>query len=161
MVDKNRAIINYILQCPQIQNTPLYFNFIDAKDSTAQIVTSSNDRYTEKPFIDGSVEKLYSFMIMVFKSITEDAIVRIVNFEYEHENVEELAGIQELIDWIETQNELHNYPNFGEYCEIESIETTEDQPRLQGINTQSSPALAMYGITIQIRYIDTSKKIWR
>lgn len=158
-MDKNSAIINYILQCPQIVNSPLYFNFIDAKDNTNQILTSSNDRYTEKPYITGSVAKQYTFTIVIFKSITEDAIVKLEGFA--HENVEELAYIQELIDWIVEQNELHNYPNFGTDCDVISITTAEDTPRLVGINTEVTPALAMYNVTIQVEYIDNSKNIWR
>lgn len=159
MSDKNQAVINYILQCPQIQNTPLYFNFINAKDNTVQILTSSNDRYTEKPDITGAVEKQYTFIIMVFKSITSDAIVNLDGFS--HENVEELSYIQELIDWIAEQNDLQNYPDFGELCVVDTIRTSEETPKLEAINTQVSPALAMYSVTIQITYIDNSKKLWR
>lgn len=159
MVDKNKAVINYILQCPQIFNTPLYLNFVDAKDNTAQLVTSSNDKFLNKPDITGSVQKLYQFTIIVFKSITDDALVKIDGFS--HENIEELAYIQELIDWITEQNELKNFPNFGPECDIDSIETDEEMPKLVGINTDTSPALAMYSVTIQIQYIDNSKLIWR
>ena len=106
MSDKNKAVIDYLLQCPQIQQTPLYFNFINAKDNTNQIVTSANDRYMDKPYVTGAVVKLYTFTIVVFKSITDDAIVKIDGFA--HENVEELAYIQELINWITEQNELRN-----------------------------------------------------
>lgn len=159
MVDKNKAVINYILQCPQILNTPLYLNFVNAKDNTAQLVTSSNDKFLNKPDITGSVQKLYQFTIIVFKSITDDALVKIDGFS--HENIEELAYIQELIDWITEQNELKNFPNFGSDCDIDSIETDEEMPKLVGINTDTSPALAMYSVTIQIQYIDNSKLIWR
>lgn len=159
MIDKNQAVINYILQCPQIQNTPLYFNFINAKDNTAQILTSANDRYTEKPDITGAVEKQYTFTIMVFKSITDDAIVKLEGFA--HENVEELSYIQALIDWIAEQNDLQNYPDFGTDCDVDEIRTSEETPKLEAINAQVSPALAMYSVTIQITYIDNSKKLWR
>lgn len=158
-MDKNKAVINYLLQCPQILNTPLYFNFIDAKDNTNQIVTSANDRYMDKPYITGAVEKLYTFNIVIFKSITDDAVVKIDGFT--HENVEELAYVQTLIDWITEQNEIKNYPNFGADCSIDNISTDEETPKLVGINSQVSPALAMYNVTIQIRYIDNSKVIWR
>ena len=158
-VDKQSAIISYILQCPQIQNSPLYFNFINAKDNSNQIVTSANDKYANKPYITGSVEKIYTFTIMIFKSITDDAIVKLEG--YMHENVEELAYVQGLIDWITAQNDLRNYPNFGTDCEVDSIETSEETPRLEGINVEVSPALAMYSVTIKVRYVDNSKNIWR
>lgn len=158
-VDKQQAIINYILQCPQIMNTPLYFNFINAKDNTNQIITSANDRFTEKPYITGSVAKQYTFTIMIFKSITDDAIVKLSG--YSHENVEELASAQALIDWISDQNTLKNFPNFGEDCNIDSIETASETPKLEAINDEVSPALAVYSVTIRVNYIDNSKNIWR
>ncbi len=159
MTDKQEAIINYILQCPQIKDTPLYFNFINAKDNTSQIVTTANDKFLDKPYITGSVEKQYSFRILIFKSITDDALVKLEGFA--HENVEELAYVQALIDWISEQNELKNLPNFGEECDVDSIETSAETPRLEGINMEVAPPLAMYSVTIRIHYVDNSKNIWR
>ena len=159
MTDKQEAIINYILQCPQIKDTPLYFNFINAKDNTSQIVTTANDRFLDKPYITGSVEKQYSFRILIFKSITDDALVKLEGFA--HENVEELAYVQALIDWISEQNELKNLPDFGEECDVDSIETSAETPRLEGINMEVAPPLAMYSVTIKIHYVDNSKNIWR
>ena len=159
MTDKQEAIINYILQCPQIKDTPLYFNFINAKDNTSQIVTTANDKFLDKPYITGSVEKQYSFRILIFKSITDDALVKLEGFA--HENVEELAYVQELIDWISEQNELKNLPDFGEECDVDSIETSAETPRLEGINMEVAPPLAMYSVTIRIHYVDNSKNIWR
>ena len=159
MTDKQEAIINYILQCPQIKDTPLYFNFINAKDNTSQIVTTANDRFLDKPNITGSVEKQYSFRILIFKSITDDALVKLEGFA--HENVEELAYVQALIDWISEQNELKNLPDFGEECDVDGIETSAETPRLEGINMEVAPPLAMYSVTIRIHYVDNSKNIWR
>ena len=58
-VDKNKAIIDFLITCPQIYESPLYFNFVNANDSDKQIVTMASDRYTNKPYIDGSVNKQY------------------------------------------------------------------------------------------------------
>lgn len=159
MTDKQEAIINYILQCPQIKDTPLYFNFINAKDNTSQIVTTANDKFLDKPYITGSVEKQYSFRILIFKSITDDALVKLEGFA--HENVEELAYVQALIDWISAQDELKNFPDFGEECDVDGIETSAETPRLEGINMEVAPPLAMYSVTIRIHYVDNSKNIWR
>lgn len=158
-VDKHQAVINFLITCPQIQNSPLYFNFINASDKTKQIMTQANDFYTSKPYIDGSVSKLYTFIILDFKSISENPVVKMTG--YDNENVDELADVQALIDWITEQNELKNYPDFGSDCVIESMKSTRDIPTLEGINTDVTPPLAMYSVTIQIEYIDYSKQIWR
>lgn len=158
-VNKNQAVINYLIQCPQILNSPLYFNFINAKDDTNQFLTQSNDQYTRKHYIDGSVEKLYTFTILTFKSAADIAVVKLDG--YENENVSDMSDIQALIDWIQEQEELHDYPDFGEDCAVESIGTTTDTPSFDGIDEGVSPPLAVYRVSIQIRYIDYSKKIWR
>lgn len=159
MIDKNQAVVDYLITCPTIQNSPLYFNFINAKNDTNQFLTSSSDMYTNTKYIDGSVGKLYRFSILTFKSAADIAVPKIEG--YENENMADMAAIQNLIDWIKEQEELKNYPNFGENCEIDEILTTSDSPSFDGIDEQVSPPLAVYRVTIQISYIDKSKMIWR
>ena len=72
-----------------------------------------------------------------------------------------MATIQSLIEWISEQNDLRNFPNFGETCEVDEILTTTDTPNFDGIDEQVSPPLAVYSITIRVNYIDKSKIIWR
>ena len=36
MADKHQAVIDYLINCPNILNSPLYFNFINAEDNTNQ-----------------------------------------------------------------------------------------------------------------------------
>ena len=158
-VDKNQAVINYLCQCPQIYNSPLYFNFINAEDDTTQFVTQSNERYASKPYIDGSVMKIYTFTIILYKSTADIAVVKVDG--YPNENVSDMQDIQALIDWISEQEEEHNYPNFGEDCVIDSIRTTTENPNFDGIDEQVTPPLSIYSIVIEIQYIDYSKKLWR
>ena len=157
-VDKNEAVINYLLQCPKILNSPLYFNFINAQDNTNQFVTQATERYVSKPYIDGSVLKVYSFTIITYKSTADIAVVKTSG--YPNENISDMSDIQSLIDWIQNQETLHNYPNFGADCVIDSINTTTDAPTFEGIDDQTSPPLAIYSTTIEIQYLDLSKKIW-
>ena len=158
-VDKNQAVINYIITCPTILNSPLYFNFINAKDNTNQFFTNATDVYTNTSYVDGSVEKIYTFTIITFRSAADIAVVKLPG--YENENLSDMSDIQNLIDWIREQNELRNFPDFGSDCEIDSISTTTEAPKFEGIDEQVTPALAVYSTSIQIRYLDTSKQIWR
>ena len=158
-IDKNQAVIDYIITCPTILNSPLYFNFINAKDGTNQVFTESTDTYTNRNYVDGSVEKLYTFTILTFKSATDIAVVKMVG--YENENLSDMSDVQNLIEWIKEQNEARNFPDFGEDCIIDSIETTTEEPKFEGIDEQISPPLAVYSTSIQIKYIDISKRLWR
>lgn len=158
-INKNQAVIDYLITCPTILNSPLYFNFINAKNDTNQLLTVSNDQYTNVSYIDGSVKRIYTFTILTFKSAADIAVVKASG--YPNENLSDMHDIQALIDWIKEQEELHNYPNFGEDCIVESITPTTDEPNFDGIDEQVSPPLAVYSTSIQIEYLDISKKIWR
>ena len=158
-INKNQAVIDYIITCPTILNSPLYFNFINAKNDTNQLLTVSNDQYTNVSYIDGSVKRIYTFTILTFKSAADIAVVKASG--YPNENLSDMHDIQALIDWIKEQEELHNYPDFGEDCIVESIAPTTDEPNFDGIDEQVSPPLAVYSTSIQIEYLDISKKIWR
>lgn len=158
MADKNEAIIAYLRQCPQLSNNALFFNFIEAKDNNKQLVTMTNDKAVDRPYVDGTVLKRYSFTIIDYRSVSYQAVVNITG--HSNENVEELLDIQSIIDWIEEQNDIRNFPNFGNTCIIDRIYTATDNPALNGVDTSLKPALAKYSITIQVDYLDTSKQIW-
>lgn len=158
MVDKNQAMINYLSACPAVQSNPLYFNFINAKNDNKQIITLTNEKAVAKRYVDGSQLKQYSLALIDFKSLAYRPVVKTAG--YDDENVEDMLSVQQIIDWIDAQNESHNYPNFGTDCVIEEISATTDNPILDGIDTSTSPALVQYSITIVVTYLDTSKVIW-
>lgn len=162
MVNKESAIIAFLRECPAIAGNPLFFNFINAKPDNKQIVTSGNEKFMQKPYIDGSVAKRYTFTIIDFKSVVYQAIVNpspLDSESYHNENVESYIDIQAIIDWVDEQNDARNFPNFGDTCEIEEMRVLTENPVLNGTDTQSKPALAKYSFAIQIDYIDNSKLI--
>lgn len=155
-VDKNQAIVNFLLTCPAVRNSNLYFNFTEAEDNNKQIVTLANEKALHKTYIDGSVDKQYTFTIIEFKAMTPKPVVE----GRVDENVDDMLQVQELIDWITEQDDAHNYPNFGENCQIDSMRALTDNPNLNGIDSSISPALAKYSVSIQIDYLDTTKQLW-
>ena len=156
-IDKTQATINFILTYDGIATSPIFVNFISAKDNDVQLLTDSNDISTNRKFIDGSVMKQYTFSIVVTRSITETAIAK---DELDNENITDMADIQKFMDWVNAQGEDHTYPDFGEECVIEEMHTTAENPSLDGIDDEVSPALALYSMEIRIDYIDYSKVIW-
>lgn len=167
MSDKNQAIIEYLSDCPYIRDNPLFFNFGNAKDNNAQIVVQSDDISMNRKFVDGSELRRFTFNLLVYKSITYNPIVKnvpIVTTEpqpiYPNENVEELADVQGIIDWITTQNDLNNFPDFGASCTVDSIEALTTNPSMSGVNASVTPPLATYNISIRVVYLDTNKSIW-
>jgi hypothetical protein len=158
-MDKNQAVIEYLSSCPAIAKNPLFFNFAKAEDNNKQLVAVATDKKVERPYIDGSVLKRYTFTIIDYRSVIYQAVVKEAG--YPNENVEELLDVQSIIDWIEEQNSEYNFPDFGEDCVIDEIKALTDTPRLNGVDNSASPALAKYSVSIQILYLDTSKRIWK
>ena len=157
MIDKNQAIIDFLMECPQIAFNSTYFNFTNAKDNSKSIITDGNDRAINRPYIDGSVQKRYTFTIIDFRSMTDLAIPKdpsLVN-----ENVEELLDVQGIIDWVTDKADNLEFPDFGEECLIDDMRTTSNNPILNGVDSTGSPRLAKYSMSIIIDYIDNSKKI--
>lgn len=156
-MDKNQAILNFITTYTGIETSPIFINFINAKDNDVQFLTDSNDISLNKKFIDGSVLKQYTFSLVVTKSITNTALAKDGILS---ENIDDLADMQAFMDWVNEQGENQNYPDFGENCVIEEMHTNAENPSIDGINTEASPALALYSMEIRIDYIDYSKVIW-
>lgn len=154
-IDKNQAVIDFLLQCEDIRKNPLFFNFITAKEDNRQFMTVANDKSVNRSYIDGSVLKQYTFTVIDYKSISNTAIVAMQG--YTNENVEDMLDVQHILNWINEQEEAKNYPDFGENCIIDSMEALTDNPNLNGIDSNSSPALAKYSFSIKIQYLDTSK----
>lgn len=157
MVDKNQAVIDFLINCPQIQANPLFFNFLNAKDGNKQLISSGNDKNMNRTFIDGSVSKRYTFTIIDYRSVAYQAVVKQAG--YVNENVEEAFDVQGIMDWVNEQADLRNFPDFGEDCIIDEMRTLTENPNLNGVDTSLTPALAKYSMSIQIDYLDISKAI--
>lgn len=163
MVDKNTAVIEYLLTCPSIAGNPVFFNCIQAQDGAKDIVTIANDRAIHTPYIDGSVLKRYAFTIQDFRAVTPNPLAFIAGEPpvlYTNENIENMLDVQGIIDWIEEQNDARNFPNFGNKCVIEEIRTVTDNPGLNGVDNNVTPALGKYSVTVQIDYLDNSKTLY-
>lgn len=159
MVDKNQATINFLIGCPAIRSSPLYFNFINAKDDNKQFVTVPNDKVVNRPYVDGSVLRRYTFTVIDYKSVAYNAIVKRTG--YTDENISDFDSVQAIVDWVTEQAEMHNYPDFGEDCVIDDMRVLTDNPSLNGVDTSVTPPLAKYSFSVQIDYLDMSKVLWR
>ena len=156
VIDKNQAIVTFLQSCPVIQSNSLFFNFGTVEDGATQATVRSDERALNKPFIDGSVLKRYTFILDNFRSVAYNPIVSGLS----DENVDDFATVQSILDWINTQNDLGVYPVFGSDYTIEKMETLTDKPDLVGVDTSLNPPMAIYRISIQIDYIDKTKRIW-
>lgn len=157
-MDRNQSIIDFLMTCPTIIDGKLFFNFSEEQENYHQVLVEASDIALHKPYIDGTVLKSYTFNIVSYKSINYNPLVVLPG--YEDENVADMAEVQDIIDWINEQEDVQNYPDFGEGYYIDKIETLTDNPDLFGVDTSVNPPIAKYGISIRVEYLDTTKKIF-
>ena len=156
-MDKNQVLIEYLLTCPTVAMNPLFFNFGKQVDNSNRIVTKGSEIALNKPYIDGSVLKKYTFTIYICKSVSYNPVVKSEGFI--DENVADLDEVQEVIEWIKEQNDARNFPNFEECCIIDMVEPLTNEPVLNKMDDSVNPPLAQYSIGIRITYLDTSKAV--
>lgn len=156
MIDKTTAVIEFLRECPTIKANPVFFNFGEVEDGTYQANIQSDDVLLNLHFIDGSVLKRYTLFLDSFKSVS---YIPVVNGKSD-ENLEGFSEVQEVIDWINDKSNKQEFPDFGEDFVIEDMKTLTDRPALVGVNTQQNPPTAVYRISIQIDYVDLTKRIW-
>lgn len=155
-MDKSQALITFLQTCPTIQGNPLFFNFGKVEDNATQVMTKSDDIALHKPYVDGSILKRFTFSIDIFKSVAYNSIVGNLS----DENMTEFQEVQAVLDWINAQDKLRNYPVFDTTDFIEKMETLTVKPDLVGVDTTMTPAMAIYRITIRIDYVDKSECLW-
>lgn len=156
MMDKNEAVIEFLLTCPTIQENPLFFNFADIEAGSNHVATQTDT--IKKRYIDGSVLKTYTFTIACYKAVSHNAIVGTSSFG--DENMENMAIVQDILDWINEQADNRVYPNFGTDYIVEDMATLSVDPDLDGIDTSVNPPLARYSIGVKIEYLDNTKILW-
>lgn len=155
-MDKDKKMIEFLQTCPTIQANPLFFNFGEIEDGSNQVIPNSDDKMLQKPFVDGSVAKRYTFNVDSFKSVAYNPIID----SSLDENLGYFEEVQAIADWINEQGDANVFPDFGADCIIEKMETQTVKPALLGVDTKKNPPVAIYRIAIQIDYIDTTKMLW-
>lgn len=155
-LDKNIAMIKFLLDCPTIQENPLFFNFADEEDGSNHFITESETK--KRTFVDGSVQKQYTFSIASYFSISHNAVVN--DEDITDENIENMAKVQAILDWIDEQADKNNFPDFGPNCIIDEMSTMTTDPDIDGIDTSVNPPIARYSVGVKLMYLDNSKKIW-
>lgn len=156
VTDKYQAIVNFLKTSPTIEANPLFFNFGTVEDGAHQTSTRADDASLNRVYIDGSVLKRYTFLVDSFKSVAYNPVITNLS----DENLEDLAEVQSLLDWVNEMGDAGTFPEFGDKCTIESMRTLTSKPELMGVDTTLTPPMAIYRTSIQIDYIDYSKKLW-
>lgn len=161
MIDMSKytEIFNYLRQCPQLADL---WSVGATEDKGVNVVLpfGTSTKYIHNEDVDTLGN--YSDNIQPYLSVYEEYQINCyrnydVSDSSEPEynvNVLNLDEVQEICDWIETQNENGNLPEITGK-QVVSIECFPFNPQIRYINEQESTI--GYYITIRIRYVNTFK----
>ena len=157
MDNKNVAMIKFLMTCPTIQDNPLFFNFANEEDGNNHFITEKDT--IKKRYIDGSILKQYTFSIASYYAVSHNAVLN-ENDTIIDENIENMAKIQDILDWINAQADIRNFPDFGPQSVVDEMVTLTTDPDIDGIDTSVNPPIARYSVGVKVSYLDNSKKLW-
>ena len=141
--NKHDAVINWLFQNEDIKR--VYFNFSDTKDGNVVLATQSGNSKL-KTYTDGSMLKGYDFSLIQYKPLnTVD-----VN---SNENAEIMFDAEQLMEWIEEQEETKNYPRFPG-CVVIKVENMHNMPQVAGMNDTE----AKYLFSCRITYLEPKNR---
>lgn len=120
------------------------FNFADDSPYSVSFLTSYSGKVV-KNYIRAA-DKEYGFTILVtwhYSTETDDLNLRAMNFA------------QEFMDWIDEQNRLKDFPNFGEKCQVKKIENLQNMPNLATVDWENKTA--QYMIQCRVLYFEKER----
>lgn len=121
----------------------LKLNTVTNAEDEAAFVTEETDLITGDPFIDGTAPRRFSFVLHIVLPWSDG---------YDDINVESLKKATTWMDWVNSQFDEGNIPDFGEGVTIEGIETEQNMPLLNVVNPEDS--WAEYLFHARINYIE-------
>lgn len=136
-VNKHLALQAWVQ--PFLTDNYLYFESADAYPGVRAIVPEYGD-YLLKKDILGNKYKLYTFVFIGYEQMdtgTSDI------------NAENMQLMDSFNEWLEEQQEIRNFPNFGENCSEYEIEILQNMANLATI---SDDGLAKYMLGAKIIY---------
>ena len=143
-MDKFQAVLDFINACPLV-GYDMYFNFIDEtnSDGNTSLLTTGYGELV-KTYTDGESLKKFQCEIRQVKPMS--------SYSNTSENAEQMARVQDFLNWINEQGENKNFPDFGTKCKIQRLKTPEgvEYPMLSGV----FEGTALYSFPFEILYLE-------
>lgn len=143
-MNKFQAVMDFISTCPFVGNNT-YFNFVDETHTNGNTsLLMDGYGHLVKKYVDGESLKKLQCVIRQVKPLSP--------YSNTSENVEQMQIVQHLLDWINEQGKLKNFPDFGEKCAIQSLSTPDGV--LYPMNTGVYEGTALYSFPFEITYTE-------
>lgn len=136
---KTAAVVEWLKTYPGL-DVYLKLNATELEAGERTVNTVCNDAKVRE-FIDGTVERQYTF-----------AVVMVCDWSsgFDTVNAEAEAWGELWLDWCDAQFKAGNVPDFGETCTIRAIESLQNIPSLAA--TYQEEQLARYMFQARITY---------
>lgn len=145
MTNLHSAVLEWLKE--KMGTVPLAFNFIPAASSeggpgaSGGVVPGVSAPFVKR-FLRGGI-KQYIFDLVLFSPAAFDALCA-------DENIDNMEQAQEVLRWIEEQNALKNFPDFGD-TPVQSVECLSCSPKVKAIGDKAGTA--SYTVTVRILYL--------
>lgn len=137
---KHEIMVDYVKE--KVED--LSFNFASDSAMSVSFITDFTGKVVKKYIRAADKEYRFSILINWHYSINNDDV-----------NLKAMNVAQEFADWIDTQNSLKNYPDFGEKCQVKKIETLQNMPNLATVDMESE--VAQYRIPCRVLYFEKER----
>jgi hypothetical protein len=139
-VNKDKAMHEWVMECPQLTDTPLFSWLNDVGGSCAVMQLPGEAQIV--PLIDGGAVRHYDFALQVafpLSDTTDDV------------NTDSMFTQRQWQDWIDEQETLGNYPDFGPKCFGYELENLSSDPELAQVHENG---MATYQFFARIIYTE-------
>ena len=144
MTNKYDAVMEFIKTCPLV-GCDTYFNFIDQTntDGNTSLMTVPFGQVV-KTYVDGMKLKKFQCEIRKVMPLSQQSNTT--------QNIEQIQAVQDFINWINEQGRKKNFPDFGDECTVQRMETSggAEIPSIAGYDDNS----ALYAFPFEILYTE-------
>ncbi len=139
----NKAVKEWLSQCPAIKADRLFFNYLSAGSENQSFQTVEHST-TSEDIVGNEIGK-YTFAIIDFRALSK------MPMSYSERDIDNAAKVEQINTWIKEQRKKRNFPVF-EGCTIDDI-NVPPSPLFAGQDNSEDMMLAKYMIQVSIDYI--------
>ncbi len=122
----------------------LSFNFSPEKPASISFLTNYSGKVVKRYV--RAADKEYGFTILLTWHYSTEA---------DNMNLKAMEIAQELMDWIDVQNQKRRFPDFGDGCQVKRLENLQNMPNLATVDMENG--IAQYQIPCRVLYFEKER----
>jgi hypothetical protein len=143
MSTKHDAMKTYLeAEVLEVAGSVLNFNFSSDTPDSIAFITEYADKDVKK-YLRGNALKAYGFAILITKCYSTNT---------DDLNITAMNAAHAFGDWIDAQDKLKSFPDFGIKCQVKKIEFLQNMPNLADIDMEQG--IAKYMLQCRVTYYE-------